>query len=98
MLNKEIDYLIITHIKLGTMKNISEMKITVDELTAYQEDISEIKNIVIKAIQNETRKKKLNRALEVWTISSNLNTHKERRERGDKKFWRDNDWWFFLIW
>lgn len=59
MLNWEIDYLIITHIKLGTMKNISEMKIALDELTAYQEDISEIKIIVIKAIQNETKKEKI---------------------------------------
>lgn len=59
MLNREIDYLIITHIKLGTMKNISEIKIALDELTAYQEDNSEIKIIVIKAIQNETKKEKI---------------------------------------
>ena len=41
------------------MKNISELKVTVDELTAYQEELSEIKNIVIKAIQNETKKEKI---------------------------------------
>lgn len=37
----------------------SEMKIALDELTAYQEDISEIKIIVVKAIQNETKKEKI---------------------------------------
>lgn len=59
MLNRETDYLIITHIKLGMMKNISEMKITVDELTAYQEETSEIENIVIKAVPNETKREKI---------------------------------------
>ena len=41
------------------MKNISEMKITVDELTAYQEEISEIENTVIKAVPNETKREKI---------------------------------------
>ena len=35
MLNREIGDLIMTHIKLVKMKNMPEIKITVDGLTAY---------------------------------------------------------------
>lgn len=35
MLNREIDDLIMTHIKLVKMKNMPEIQITVDGLTAY---------------------------------------------------------------